>query len=220
MIILMQLRAFAASFVTVVVMGCNGGTGTLVGSLYVRSCSQSNDYGSLTALAGYTMNPDYFQAIPVNSPPYERRFHPVNQLNMRMQNDGLHQEYADVLHLNIGDVAMVAAVVGKPIALGPATNVRTTLELNQTCRYAEAQIELDGTITFTAFGAAGSVPLPDNFTINIGDRLAASLEVTVVDRRAATLGGVGPVPTTPAVAGQLSGSFDFIVQPGLPQPGF
>jgi hypothetical protein len=210
----------AAAIVAVGVMGCNRGTGTLSGELYVRSCSQSNDYGSLNALAGYTMNPDFFEAVPIDSPPWERRFHPINQLNMRMQNDGLHQELADVLHLNIGDVAMVAAVVGQPIALGPATNVRTTLELNQTCRYAEAGIELDGTITFTAFGAAGSAPLPDNFSINIGDRLAASLSVTVVDRRAVTLGGVGPVPTTPAVAGQLVGSFDFIVQPGPAQPGF
>jgi hypothetical protein len=88
------------------------------------------------------------------------------------------------------------------------------LKLSQTCTYAEAGIELDGTITFSAFGSAtGGTPPPD-FHIGFGDRLAATFTTTVVDRRSATLGGVGPVPTEPAVAGTMTGSFDFIVRAG------
>jgi hypothetical protein len=222
MIFSMRLCALAVCLVAFAASGCGfgDGVGTLAGALYVRGCSQSNDYGSPNAFAGYSMNPQFFEGQPVDSPPYERRFHPVNHLGIRMQNRALRQELADVLYVNIADVAMVAQVVNMPLTLGPATNVRATLKLNETCRYAEADAELDGTITFTSFGAAGTAPLPDNFQIGFGDRVAATLQVTVVDRRALTLGGVGPVPTAPAIGGQLSGSFDFIVEPGRPQPGF
>ncbi len=98
--------------------------------------------------------------------------------------------------------------------------MRATLKLNATCRYAEADAELDGTITFSAFGAATGGAVPDGFHISFGDRIAARLTATVVDRRALTLGGVGPVPTTPAVGGQLQGSFDFVVRAGRTNPQF
>jgi hypothetical protein len=219
----MSLRLCAVSLFAVIAGGCGfgSGVGALDGSLFVRGCSQSNDYGSLSALAGYSLSPTFFEGDPVDSPTYERRFHPVNRINIRVENVGRRSETADVLFVTIADDAPVAAALNTPLPLGPATNVRATLKLNETCRYAEADAELDGTITFSAFGGAtGGGMVPDNFHISFDDRVAATLKVTVVDRRALTLGGVGPVPTTPAVAGQLTGSFDFIVRPGRTNPQF
>jgi hypothetical protein len=201
--------------------GFGEGTGTLGGTLYVRGCNQDSDFGSLASPAGFNLSPIFFEGDPIDSPAYERLHHPVNHLDIRVQGHGLRENLADVLVVSISDEAPVAAAVGTPLALGPATDVRTSLKLNETCRYAEAGIELDGTITFSAFGSAtkgGAVPA--NFAVGYNDRVAATLTVDVVDRRAATLGGVGPVSTTPAVAGQLNGSFDFIVRPGRDNPQF
>jgi hypothetical protein len=200
--------------VAVVTAGCFGdGTGSLHGDLFVRGCSQSNDYGSLAQPSGYVMNPDFFAANPVDSPAQNAALHPVNGLTLRMQAQGTHEEWADILSVTIADDAPVAAGLNKPLPLGPDTNVRATLTLHQTCRYAESEPELDGTITFSSFGSATGAAPPTNFTIDFGDRLTATLDVTVVDRRAATLGGIGAVSATPAVAGALQGGFDFIVRP-------
>jgi hypothetical protein len=81
--------------------------------------------------------------------------------------------------------------------------VRATLKLNQTCPTAEAQAELDGTITWSAFGSADA----EN-GIQFGDQLAATFAGDVVDRRTISLG------TPPAAGGHLEGSFDFIVRQG------
>jgi len=94
--------------------------------------------------------------------------------------------------------------------VGPTTNVRATLTLNQTCPSAEVQSELDGTLTFTSFG--GSERVTDG--LQFGDRIAATFDFDVVDRRASTLGGIGAVPATPATAGHIAGNFDFIVRQG------
>lgn len=216
-----MLRSACASLLLIavggVVAGCGlgDGTGRLDGTLYVRGCSQSNDYGSLAAPTGYSLAPTWFSADPIDSPPYEERLHPVNRIEIRVQTRGTRQEQADVLYVNVADEAPVAAALNQPLPLGPATNVRATLTLNETCQYAEeGNMELDGSITFTAFGSATGAAPPVDFSVEYGDRVAANLAVTVVDRRAITLGGVGSVPPTPVVAGQLTGSFDFIVQPG------
>ena len=218
----MSLRLCAVSLFAVIAGGCGfgSGVGALDGSLFIRGCNQADDYGALGALLGYSMNPTYFVGDPVDSPAYERLHNPVNRISIRMQKSALREELADGLIVTIADDAGVAGAVNTALPLGPATNVRATLKLNETCRYAEADAELDGTITFSAFGSATGGAVPRDFHISFDDRLAATLQVTVVDRRALTLGGVGPVSTTPAAQGQLTGSFDFVVRAGRKNPPF
>jgi hypothetical protein len=192
--------------------GLGDGTGTFAGTLYVRSCTSESDFGASGAPAAYNMNPSFFVADPIDAPTGE--FHPVNRLEMRIQATGNREVEADLLFVNVADDMLVAQALGQPLPLGPATNVRASLALNRTCPQAESGSELDGTITFSAFGAAGSGALAPDFHIEFGDRLAATLQVTVVDRRTIALGGVGPVSTVPATSGQLAGGFDFIVHQG------
>ena len=77
------------------------------------------------------------------------------------------------------------------------------------------QIELDGTLQFTRFGIDNpDAGAPADFDIWFNDPITGNFNLTVVDRRAATLGGTGGVSTVPSVGGQLSGNFDFHVQQG------
>ena len=58
--------------------------------------------------------------------------------------------------------------------IGPASGVRVTLSLNQTCPNADVQAELDGTMTWQAFGSATAVD-----GVQFGDRLAATFSFNV-----------------------------------------
>jgi hypothetical protein len=185
------------------------GTGSVTGALYLRGCTDEHDYGAPDAPAAYDMHPGYFTADPVNALESSRPLHPVNKVSLRVQPSGNRIEESDLLFVNVADDSAVAAALGQPIAVGPTTNVRASLTLNETCPNGEVGPELDGTITFTTFGAQG-VP----YGIQFGDRLAASFDFEIVDRRAIALGGIGGVPTTPAAGGHVAGSFDFIVRQG------
>jgi hypothetical protein len=203
-----------------VLCACGGcalgeGTGAVNGNIYVRGCTSTTDYGAAGAPAPYQMNPTYFVADPVNDAPDKLR--PINHLEIRVQPTGNRAEEADVFFLNVANDWLVASSLGTPLAVGPDTNVRVTLALNQTCLQREVAMELDGTVTFSAFGsaqAAKGVATPADFRILFGDRLAAIFSLDLVDRRAIALGGTGGVPTDPALAGHLAGNFDFLVRQG------
>lgn len=191
------------------------GVGAAAGDLYLRGCTHQSDFGALGALAPFDLKPDFFVADPVNALASSEPLHPVNKVSVRIQPSGNRIDEADLLFFNVGDDAEVTRALGKPITVGPATNVRASLRLNQTCPSAEVQPELDGTITFTQFGSGD---VTDG--IRFGDRLAATFSFDVVDRRAVALGGIGSVPPTPAAGGHIAGSFDFIVRQGKAAQGF
>jgi hypothetical protein len=189
--------------------GLGDGTGSLSGTLYLRGCTHDYDFGSLGAPALYDMRPHYFVGDPINALQSSQPLHPVNKLAIRVQPDGKSVEEADALQVRVADDALVADALGQAIAVGPFTNVRASLSVIETCPDAETGAELDGTITFGAFGSDAAAN-----GIQFGDHVAATFDFDVVDRRAIAIGGVGSVPTTAAAGGHISGSFDFIVRQG------
>jgi hypothetical protein len=195
--------------------GLGDGKGALAGTLFLSGCTHDTNFGAPGAPAPYDMQPSYFVADPINALASSKPLHPINKLTMRLQPSGDRVEEADVLFFNIGNDAEVAATVGMPIPIGPTTNVRASLTLNQTCPNAEVEPELDGTMTFTSFGSADA----EN-GIQFGDRLAATFSFTIVDRRQIAIGGIGGVPPVAATSGQVSGSFDFIVRQGKAAQAF
>lgn len=209
--------ALAALF-AVGLSGCVGaGTGTASGSIYVEQCTVSgvppavnHPLGSLTAQVAYDLRPSYFVAAPTLD---ADRAEPMNKVIIREQSENSILS-ADLIELSVANVRLVADALGQPITVGPATNVRADLRLNHTCTQDFTGLELDGTITFSRFGATASGAAPADFAIYPGDPLTASFQFDVVDRRALTLGGVGGVAVTPQVAGHLDGSFDFHVKTG------
>lgn len=203
--------------VCLAVAGCGlgNGTGTLAGTLYLRGCTHDYDYGSLAAPADYDMHPSYFVANPVNALASSEPLHPINKISLRVQPTGNRLDEADVLFINVANDADVAGALGTAMPVGPATTVRATLTLNNTCPDAEVQAELDGMITWTSFGGASATD-----GIQFGDRLAASFSFNVVDRRSIAIGGLGGVPVQPSAAGALTGSFDFIVRQGKAAQSF
>lgn len=189
--------------------GLGDGKGALAGTLYLRGCTKSNDYGASGAPAAYDMRPVYFTADPVNALASHEPLHPINKVSLRVQPRGNRLEEADVLYINVADDAQVAAMKGAAMPIGGFSNVRASLTLRETCPNAEVEPELDGTMTWSAFGSADATN-----GIQFGDHLAATFDFEVVDRRAIAIGGVGPVPTAPAAGGHITGSFDFIVRQG------
>ena len=191
------------------------GTGALAGTLYLRGCTLTSDFGSLAAPSPYDMRPSFFVGDPINVPNFINNgtvnppLHPVNKVTIRVQPSGKPMEEADLLFVDVADDAQVVAAVGQPMTIGPTTVVRASLTLSETCPNAEVVPELDGTLTFTQFGE-GQV----THGIQFGDRLAATFSFDVVDRRQISIGGIGSVPVEPATAGHLEGNFDFIVRQG------
>jgi hypothetical protein len=148
-------------------------------------------------------------ADPINALASSKPLHPINKLTLRVQPSGNRTDEADLLFVDVSDTAQVAAMVGGTVDVGPTTNVRAALTLNQTCPRAEVQPELDGTMTWTSFGSADV-----SNGIQFGDRLAATFSFDVIDRRQIAIGGIGSVPTTAAAGGHIAGSFDFVVRQG------
>ncbi len=193
-------------------VGCAGsGTGSLSGTLYVARCTPDKDLGSLTAPVQYDMHPSYFVADPVDD---LFRIHPNNRLAIRVQPSGNRLDEADALYINIASDREVAASLGQAMTIGPSSNTRAALLLHQLCPNAISELELDGTLTFSAFGSANNSPPADDFRISYGDRLTATFSLDVIDRRAVLLGGNGSVATTPQTAGHLAGDFDFSISRG------
>ena len=188
------------------------GKGALAGTLFIQECEDvpfttySNDGGGMPG--GYNMHPSFFVAEPVNDLP--RSPVQMNRVSIRVQSAGNRLEEADVLYINIADVRAIALDLGAPITVGPVTNLRASLVLNETCPAHQTQLELDGTLGFTAFGSAsadaGGPSVPGNFSIHYGDRLTAAFSFDVVDRRAIVFGG------PPTAGGHLDGNFDFVVR--------
>jgi hypothetical protein len=208
------MRAWRWPAAFALVMACaacdlGSGTGRVAGTLYLRGCTDDSDYGAAGAPAAYDMRPSYFVGDPVNALESSRPLHPVNKMAIRVQSSGNRVEEADALLVRVADVALVVGALGQPLSIGPATNVRASLALAETCPNAEVGAELDGTMTFTSFGSTDPAD-----GIQFGDRIAATFEFAVIDRRALTLGGIGGVPVAPAAGGQISGDFDFIVRQG------
>jgi hypothetical protein len=199
--------------------GCHvgSGTGSLSGQLFVAECS--NDpiapYGTGTAgLQPYNMNPTFFVAEMTDD---FMRATPMNKLAIRVQSGGNRVIEADVMFVNIASYDDLVSTLGQPVTVGPSTNVRASLILNQTCPAHQVQLELDGSIAFSKLGGATGGAAP-GFHLNYGDELAASFAFDVVDRRAITLGGQGSVAPQATAAGHLTGNFDFqIVQSTIAQ---
>jgi hypothetical protein len=158
------------------------------------------------------MHPGFFVAQPVDDFPNKPQ--PINSVSIRVQPTGLNLNESDVLFIQVANSFDVANQLGQPLPVTADSNVRASLVLNETCPFAEVQIELDGTLVFSTFGSANQTPVPNDFRIQFEDRLTASFSFQVVDRRASTLGGVGGVSTQPALAGQLAGDFNFVVRQG------
>jgi hypothetical protein len=199
--------------------GCSvgEGTGTLSGTLFVQECTIAMSYGD-GGLQPYNMKPTFFVAEPTDD--FER-VAPMNKLAIRVQSGGNRVIEADVMYMNVASVGELALSLGQPVPVGPNTNVRASLVLNQTCPAHQVELELDGAIMFLRLGAAGTPaagPLPGNFRISYGDELAATFSFDVVDRRAIALGGSGSVSPVPTAAGHLVGDFDFhVVQSTIAQ---
>src|SRR4051812_49104309 len=119
------------------------GTGRVSGTLYLRGCEEDHDYGALAAPAVYDMRPSYFVGDPINALQSSRPLHPVNKVAVRVQSDGNRVEEADGLQVRVADDALVAEMLGAPIAVGAFSNVRASLTLSDTCPEAETGAELD-----------------------------------------------------------------------------
>lgn len=202
--------------------GCavGSGTGSVDGSVFIRQCAKRKlgaetgdifSYSDNGMPLAYSMHPSFFGAEPIND---IQRLIPQNRLEIRIQSNGAHVNEADVLFINVADDVLVARALGTPIAVGPTTNLRATLALNQSCPQPEVIPTLEGTMTFSSFGKSDGVHVAPNFNIEQDDRLAATFDFKLVDVRAATLGGVGSVPSDPTVSGNIAGFFDFVVHRG------
>ncbi|MEO6954139.1 MAG: hypothetical protein ABI321_20215 [Polyangia bacterium] len=202
--------------------GCTVGTGkgAVEGSVFIRQCAQRNvgaetgdnfSYGDDGNPIPYAMHPSFFGAEPIND---IQRLIPQNRLEIRIQSTGSHINEADVLFINMASDVPVALALGTDIDVGPTTNVRATLSLNQSCPQPEVIPILEGTINFSSFGNSDGVHVSPNFNSEERDRLTATFAFSLVDLRAATLGGVGAVPTEPTVSGNIAGFFDFVVYRG------
>jgi hypothetical protein len=189
--------------------GIGDGTGTLSGTLFLSGCTHDYDFGSLAAPADYNMNPTFFVADPINALASSQPLHPVNKVSISVQPSGQQQNEADVFYVTVANDAEVAAALDTPMDVDGTSNVRASLTLNDTCPDAEVAPTLVGTMTWQSFGGATT-----DEGIQFGDRLAATFTFNVVDQRAIALGGLGGVPTQPAAAGAISGSFDFVVRQG------
>jgi hypothetical protein len=199
------------------------GKGAVDGAIFIRQCAPHTSvgasagvgtaysYGESGAPLAYDMNPTFFAAEPIDD---FSRLQPNNRLNIRVQSDGSRIEQADVLFINIASVHEVALALGQDIAVDVNTNVRATLSLSQSCPSPEVTPSLAGTINFTAFGDADQARIPPDFRVGFEDHLQATFNFRVVDTRAATIGGIGNVPVDPAVGGDITGYFDFVVRQG------
>ena len=204
------------------------GTGTVDGTLYIRQCAERSAVGATSVgttysigepgnPAQYSMKPKYFVAEAIDD---FSRLYPMNRLNVRVQSDGARIEQADVLFVSIASVYETALQLGKPVEIGPNSNVRATLSLAQACPMPEVTPALQGTMTFSVLGSAQAERVPVDFRVTFDDHLAAQFELDVIDIRSATLGGSGSVPVDPAIGGHLSGYFDFIVRQGQSAQAF
>jgi len=88
-----------------------------------------------------------------------------------------------------------------PLPDNPSETVRADVALNGTCQFSRVEPLLRGYIRFSALGR------------NVGEEIAAELRVTVEDGRAAREQGSSP-PPRPDVAGELAGSFRFLISRG------
>ena len=192
--------------------GCSvAGTGQLSGTLFVERCDRDgNDFGAAAAPASFSLPGDYFIGESVLDPD---RNSPRNRLTLKMLSSKRRAELADLLIVRIADVGELARSVGQPVSLGPATNARAALVLRSTCPEATVELELDGDaaagrgITFSRLGQAVGGDVPKDFVVGFGERVTASIDVDVIDRRAIALG------TPIAAAGALTGSLDFTLEP-------
>lgn len=193
--------------------GVGDGTGAVTGSVFLNECELKTTFGSQAAPVAFDLKPTYFVADPILDD-FEKA-NPINRVNIRVQSRGNRIEEADGVIIQVADVGLAATAVGQPIPLGPDTNVRASLNLLRTCPAASVGLELDGSITFSRFGAAqpGAAVSP-RFEIFFGDTLTATFSADIVDRRALTLGGVDGVPVAPQAGGHLDGNFDFVVRQG------
>jgi hypothetical protein len=193
--------------------GCSlgDGTGVVAGTLYVRNCTNDSDIGTVAAPVPFNLNPTFFVADLVDDFSHE---HPMNRVQIRVQSNGTRVEGANVFYVDVASSFDVATALGQVLPITLSSNVRASLVLNKTCPAAEVEIGLGGTMTFTQFGNAGSGPIPNNFRLSFGDRVAATFSLDIIDRRELALGGQSTVPTQPAVGGHLAGNFDFIIRQG------
>ncbi|HVV53473.1 MAG TPA: hypothetical protein VHO06_27700 [Polyangia bacterium] len=102
------------------------------------------------------------------------------------------------------------------IHLTPYTDIVASLILPTTCQGGvAAAVGMDGWIQFDNFGTAEATEPTSGFVINYGDRLHATFDVILGDPRYVNAIQTGmPPPSSPAIGGELAGSFDFDLERG------
>ena len=170
------------------------------------------DYGAAGRARALRHAPDRTSS-PIRSTRWRRRSRCTRstRLSLRVQPSGNRADEADLLyHQRRQRRRCRRAARPSRSAIGPTTNVRASLTLNQTCpdrrgragaRRHHDLAELRRAPTRpTASSSAISWRRPSASTSSIGARSPS-----------AALGGV---PTTPAASGHIDGSFDFVVRQG------
>lgn len=195
-------------------VACNlgQGVGRAEGTLFVANCSDSGDFAAPGAPAAFNLRPNFFTADYVTDPIRGGVRH--DRLSVRLQSAPNRSENADGIFLQFTDVADAGARVGSAQKINEDSAIRATLRLGQTCPRSRTQMELDGTLSLTAFGSfrAGVVP-PKNLYLSAGDPIAGTFEFDIVDRRSLNLGHTGTTESSPSVAGRISGDFSFFLSP-------
>lgn len=187
--------------------------GALAAAAFVAGCGQESGSGDVTGfltVPGCLSAPEGAWACtgaPADPPEIcdsfdlDPHFFTLNSMDgqavMRLQTSGEDFARGDALALHLADVTAIRGRLGEPLPVGPEEDVRGTLVLFETCPDVNENLELRGTVTFEAFGAAK------------GDRVAGTLdELLVRDGR------------TGALRGRLHGRFDFTVRRGPPYRRF
>lgn len=196
--------------------GCEGGTGQVTGTLFLRGCpDQGTDQaaGMPSPLPAFDLRPTFFAAEPIWSLPDDPMPRTVNRLVIRLQRSSQKPERTDALVMYLDDVTRLQARLGTaepltPPALdGPSvplpaqgeTRVLAGLTLAGTCPMTRVAPMLTGAVTFSALG------------MNPGDTVAGQLSVTVSDPRGAR---AGAAPADQDAAGAFAGWFRFPIGTG------
>lgn len=194
------LALVLASFAALGAAGCEpgAGEGDVEGTLTVPRCEDGEPLP-----ADYALEPDFFAAD---------FFTPDDELDdgvaIRVQNGtdfSLRGTDALVFTIDndrtraLAEAVAAAGTEGTTVDVSPGGTVQAALRLYATCPDLFGDFQGVGTITFTSFS-----PPPDDaddyLRIEIGDRLAATFELTTIT----DLRDGGSI-------GALSGSFDFVV---------
>lgn len=191
------LARIAVAALCLTFAGCSDdiGDGRVVGSLIVPDCEEGRFVCSgdvpLEECSAFDLAVTFF-ALETTE----------DAARLTLQHGGQPFGHSDFLIFEIRDVRLLRGRLGQSLPVGPDANIRAGLGLFDRCPETTQSFELQGTITFTAFG------------VSAAERVAGTIDrLEVRDGRTET----GPAGT---VLGLLRGDFDFRVQVGPPYQRF